>query len=102
MLFRSDLKPGELRPHRREDKCTKITKAKYDPSATSAVFSRFINDVFPDAEMQSFARRAIGASLGGMVRDHVLHIWYGPKSGNGKSRSEERRVGKECRYRWSP
>ena len=25
---------------------------------------------------------------------------YQPR--NGKSRSEERRVGKECRYRWSP
>src|SRR5207302_4699855 len=24
------------------------------------------------------------------------------RSGNGASRSEERRVGKECRYRWSP
>ena len=30
------------------------------------------------------------------------HIGLVGRNGSGKSRSEERRVGKECRSRWSP
>ena len=39
----------------------------------------------------------IALGLGGVPKGRVVEI-YGPES----SRSEERRVGKECRSRWSP
>ena len=37
-----------------------------------------------------------------ILRDEQGFVWIGTKSGLGKFRSEERRVGKECRSRWSP
>ena len=45
-------------------------------------------------------REAIVDSVSGVTRDRH----YGKSDWNGKefSRSEERRVGKECRSRWSP
>ena len=39
----------------------------------------------------------IALGLGGLPKGRIIEI-YGPES----SRSEERRVGKECRSRWSP
>ena len=36
----------------------------------------------------------------GQTMQHALDTWLG--KADGKARSEERRVGKECRSRWSP
>ena len=33
---------------------------------------------------------------------NVPHLLLYGRAGGGKTRSEERRVGKECRYRWAP
>ena len=40
-------------------------------------------------------------SAGELVPDHVV-VGRGPGSFTGLRRSDERRVGKECRSRWSP
>src|ERR1051325_9982123 len=39
--------------------------------------------------------------IGGLPKGRVIEI-YGPESSGKTTRSEERRVGKECRSRWSP
>ena len=38
----------------------------------------------------------------GAAQDSVNVTWYGSTPTGGMLRSEERRVGKECRSRWSP
>ena len=45
----------------------------------------------------------VGVTLGPKGRNVVLEKKFGsPTITNDSSRSEERRVGKECRSRWSP
>ena len=39
--------------------------------------------------------------IGGVPRGRVIEV-FGPESSGKTTRSEERRVGKECRSRWSP
>ena len=57
-------------------------------------------------EMQEIARLATRKALKGYSRPNlsfenlVLGIYHDKECG--RSRSEERRVGKECRSRWSP
>lgn len=82
-----DLKTGKLLPHNRDHLITKMTGAAYHPDATSDVFDRFMADILPDPGMCAFALRAIGAAAVGLVRDHVLHFWYG-NGCNGKSTLE--------------
>src|SRR5256712_13933970 len=43
----------------------------------------------------------VALGIGGIPRGRVTEI-YGPESSGKTTRSEERRVGKECRSRWSP
>src|SRR2546426_12113477 len=47
------------------------------------------------------SRNMILAGYDGTVAEWTAHIGNDPR-GKGKERSEERRVGKECRSRWSP
>src|SRR2546421_8611030 len=42
------------------------------------------------------------ATLPGVASVHDLHVWTVTSGVIAMSRSEERRVGKECRSRWSP
>ena len=48
----------------------------------------------------------IALGIGGLPRGRIVEIFgpesSGPKISTMRSRSEERRVGKECRSRWSP
>ena len=48
----------------------------------------------------SISGRQVTAEVVGFKNNHVLLMPYSDM--NGISRSEERRVGKECRSRWSP
>ena len=50
---------------------------------------------------QEFATR-IAAHMRPQVRASAKVISVRPQAGKVKARSEERRVGKECRSRWSP
>jgi len=80
-----DLKTGFLRPHHRQDYCMKLAPVAYDANATCPRFDQFMQEVFSsNQEMIAFCDRAIGHALTGIVRDHILHLWYGPGC-NGKS-----------------
>ena len=50
------------------------------------------------AKSRDFYRNVMGLKV---VNDQVPN-WVDFELGDGKRRSEERRVGKECRSRWSP
>lgn len=79
-----DLTTGGLRPHRREDKITRILPWAYDPAATRPRWERFLVEVLPDVETIAFIQRAIGYSLTGAVSEHALFFLYG-LGANGKS-----------------
>lgn len=78
-----DLRTGKLRPHRKEDLCTKLAPTVYDESATCPTFDAFLEQILPDADVRSFMQRFFGYSLTGVIREHVLPICWG-SGGNGK------------------
>jgi hypothetical protein len=55
-----DLRTGHLRPARREDYCTKVTAAAYDPRADSPQWREFLVRIFDgNARLIEFVQRAI-------------------------------------------
>ena len=79
-----DLQKGELRPHRQEDRLTKMAPVSFDSDATCSRFEEFLKEVMPDEEARDFLQRAVGCSLYGGIRDHVLFFCHGGGA-NGKS-----------------
>ena len=74
----------QLRDHRREDLLTKLSGVAYDPAADCPLWLAFLARVVPDAAIRDFLCRAVGMSLTGVVRDHVLFFMHGAGA-NGKS-----------------
>ena len=79
-----DLSTGNLRPHRREDRITKLAPVAFDPTATAPRWKKFLEDVLPDDATRAFVQRAIGYSATASVREHVLFLLYATGR-NGKS-----------------
>lgn len=80
-----DLRTGELRDHRRDDRITKASPVRFDPVATCPTFEQFIRDVFLDRdELVSFYQRLLGYTLTGMTTDQGLYLLFG-RGENGKS-----------------
>lgn len=80
-----DLRTGELLLHRREDYLTKLCPVVFDPKADCPLWLAFLREIMGDDDaLLAFLRRAVGMSLTGVVRDHVLFFLYGTGS-NGKS-----------------
>lgn len=79
-----DLRTGELRPHRREDMLTKCIELDYDPHASAPLFEEFLAEVQPSAEVRAYLLRVAGYAAVGVVREHVLVVFWGTGS-NGKS-----------------
>lgn len=80
-----DLRTGQLRPHRREDYLTKLSPVAFDRRADCPLWMGFLREIMAgDDELLGFLRRAVGMSLAGVVRDHVLLFLYGTGA-NGKS-----------------
>lgn len=65
------------------DHLSKVTDARFEPDAHSGEFDTFLEQTQPDPEMRAFLARTLGSALLGVVRDHVLLIWYG-RGANGK------------------
>jgi putative DNA primase/helicase len=78
-----DLRTGELHPHRREDLITKIAPVIYETDAECPRWTKFLEEVQPDPGLRAYLRRLAGYSATGVVRDHVLPIFYG-SGRNGK------------------
>ena len=79
-----DLKTGKSWPARREDLLT--VAAAHDPADEpfhESDWALFLQTILPDAETRAYVQRAIGCSLIGEQRDHVVFLAYG-SGGNGK------------------
>lgn len=79
-----DLRTGELRPHRREDRATLISPVPYDPNVPCPTWDAFLERVLPDGAVRAFVRRFAGYSLTGVTHEQVLAFLYGTGR-NGKS-----------------
>jgi putative DNA primase/helicase len=80
-----DLRTGELRPHRAEDRLTTLAGAAHDPAATCPTWERFLYEVFGgDAELVKYLQRAVGYTLTGSIKEQVFMILHG-SGANGKS-----------------
>lgn len=79
-----DLRTGELRPHNRADLITRCSPAAYDPDARAPMFERFLEEVQPNADVRAYLARLFGCAAVGLVRDHVIGVFWG-KGANGKS-----------------
>ncbi len=78
-----DLEAGTVSVSNPSDHLSKVTTARFDPEARSVEFDRFLAQTQPDLEMRAFIARTLGSALLGVVREHVLLIWYG-RGANGK------------------
>ena len=93
-----DLRTGELRPHRHEDKLTKLCPTNFNPDAGSYHFDRFLEGVFDDGPTIAFLQRFFGYCLTGDVREQILAVFHGVGS-NGKStllKAIEDTLGTDC------
>lgn len=79
-----DLRTGELRPHDPADRCTKVTRAGYDPAATSTTWTAFLDRVLPNESVRSYLQRLTGLALLGKVIEHVFTLATGTGA-NGKT-----------------
>jgi putative DNA primase/helicase len=80
-----DLRTGELQPHRREDKITKLVPIAYDPSALCPLWDAFLERIFEkNRNLIDFVQKMFGYSLTGEISEQVLFFLYGTGA-NGKS-----------------
>ena len=78
-----DLRTGRLHKHDPGSYTTKLAPVAYDPDAAAPRFQRFLDEALPAADVRAFVQRSLGYALTGVVREHVLPVWYGG-GGNGK------------------
>ena len=78
-----DIEAGIVTAPNPSDHLSKVTRARFDLEAQSATFDEFLARIQPDPECRAFLARQLGSSLLGVVREHVLFIWFG-LGANGK------------------
>jgi P4 family phage/plasmid primase-like protien len=80
-----DLRTGDFREHRREDRITKLAPVDYDPAATAPLWDTFLKRIFDnDAELIGFVQRFLGYASTGRVSEEKFAVFYGTGA-NGKS-----------------
>lgn len=80
-----DLRTGELRPHRREDRITKLAPTTYDAAASCPTWDTYLRRVFGEnAALIAFMRRLTGYSLTGQTVERILATLHGGGA-NGKT-----------------
>jgi putative DNA primase/helicase len=80
-----DLRTGELRPHRREDHISNLSRIEYDKEASCELWDKFIVRVTAENRaLYEYIRRFVGYLLVGDTSEQALHFLYG-LGGNGKS-----------------
>ena len=80
-----DLKTGTIRSFTREDFTSRELGCTADPQATCPRWRRFMEEVFPDAEVRKFIHKAAGYTLTGDTREQVFFFLHG-SGRNGKSK----------------
>ncbi len=79
-----DLRTGALRPARLEERISKRTSAKYNPSAICPLWERTVAEIFNhDPTMIRFIQRALGYSITGDLREECFFLCWGDGA-NGK------------------
>ena len=77
-----DLRTGNIRPHKREDYCTKITAVS--PGGGCPKWCEFLKRITDgDDDLQDFLRRVAGYGLTGLTQEHALFFGFG-SGANGK------------------
>lgn len=80
-----DLRTGELKVSRREDRISKLAPVTYDPKAACPTWEQFVSRVLAEKpDLIRFVQQAIGYSLTGSAKEQVLFFLYGTGA-NGKS-----------------
>ncbi len=80
-----NLRNGELQPHNRDDRITKLAPVEYDPDAKSDLWDKFLRRITGgDSELSEFLRRAAGYTLTGDTGEEILLFPFGPEA-TGKS-----------------
>jgi len=80
-----DLRSGEARPPRREDKITRGSDVGYQAAAPCPRWQRALEEWFADPEIPPFLARAAGVTMIGEHRDKVFFFLHGPAADNGKT-----------------
>jgi putative DNA primase/helicase len=80
-----DLKTGELRPGKPDDRITMSAGIEYNPEADCPRWKQFLSEVFDDDDLTNWIWRALGYSLTGDTSEQCVFIGYG-KGANGKTR----------------
>ena len=84
-----DLRTGEIRSPRKEDRITRRLTVNYRPEATAPAWDTFLSDVFiteageSDHDVVDYIRRLIGYGVTGHTREQCFAVLHG-KGGNGK------------------
>jgi putative DNA primase/helicase len=79
-----DLRTGERRDHRREDRITKMAGTGYEADAEAPVWGAFLGRVLPSESLRRFVQKLCGYALTGDVSEQILPFLYGTGA-NGKS-----------------
>lgn len=83
-----DLRTGHTSSHDPDRMHTKITAASPDPDADQTPWLELLEIVLPDEQVRCWFHRAVGYSLIGETREHLLIFLYG-EGGNGKGTTLE-------------
>lgn len=80
-----DLRTGQLRQERPEDRITKHSRVRYEPDASCPRFKQFVSEIFNgDIALVEYTQKMVGYCLTGFVEEQCLFCWYGTGA-NGKS-----------------
>lgn len=79
-----DTKTMKFSDHNPEDFITRIMPISYDPSATAPVWTKFLEEAIPSAEIRKMLQVLAGYTMTGRSNAKVLPWLYGP-SNTGKS-----------------
>jgi putative DNA primase/helicase len=94
-----DLRAGELRAGKPDDRVTRVAGCPYDPYAEAPRWERFLVEVFPDEALRAWVQLAVGYSLTGDTSEQCFFLCYG-SGANGKSKffnALERALGQYAR-----
>ena len=80
-----DLRTGDLRPGKAEDRITMSTGVGFHPDAECPRWKQFLIEIFDDAELIDWLWRVLGYSIIGETIEQIFMVGYGDGS-NGKSR----------------